>query len=62
MADDADALIAEHYRWWTVMAGRYFVKLGPVSIAWYRWFDGRWRVSVFWFSSKERIIVGGPLT
>lgn len=29
--------IARYYRWWSVSASREHVKLGPVSITWYRW-------------------------
>lgn len=34
------------YSWWTISAGRdqslalWWLKLGPVSLAFYRWFDG----------------------
>jgi hypothetical protein len=50
-----------YYRWWTVKSGRDFVKLGPLSVTWYRWSDGRWRVGVLWNFGHERIVYGGPL-
>ncbi len=56
------------YRWWTLNywwneggCGFGGVKIGPLTIAWYRWFDERWRVGVSFNFSAERIIVGGPL-
>jgi hypothetical protein len=56
-----DELKALYYRWWTVKAGLDFVKLGPLTICWYRWFDSRWRVSWQFNFGPEHIVVGGPL-
>lgn len=36
--DYVEEVIALHYRWWTVKYGRDFVKMGPVSFTWGRWF------------------------
>ena len=43
-AEALKALIRAHYRWWTVRLFRDCVKLGPVSLTWYRWVDDRWRL------------------
>lgn len=63
---ETDALLAKYYRWWTVRVwlekDNGAVKLGPVTICWYRWFDERLRVSFTTaYSSDEHIIFGGPL-
>lgn len=53
------ALLAEHYRWWSVSASGGHLKLGPVTVCWYRWYDRRWRVEVVLLRWQWRI--GGPL-
>ena len=62
LRDEADVLFAAFYRWWTVKAWKWGVKLGPVTFQAYRWFDGRIRVGLctHWHRN-ERIIWGGPL-
>lgn len=37
------------------------VKLGPLTLHRYRWFDMRWRYAVCWRNRTERILWGGPL-
>jgi len=54
-------LIAKYYRWWTLKAWCWGVKIGPVTIHGYRWYDGRVRVGITAFASDERIVWGGPL-
>lgn len=61
-------LKSKHYRWWTVYGwwneydfGFGGVKLGPLTVAWYRWFDDRWRVGVSLGFGPEHIVFGGPL-
>lgn len=62
-----EELRAKYYRWWTVKAwctgwDWAGVKMGPVTISWYRWFDERLRVSVTTaWTRSEWIIFGGPL-
>ena len=41
-----EPLVARVYRWWTVRSCPGALKLGPLTVGWYRWFDGRWRVEV----------------
>ncbi len=54
------------YRWWTVKAwwGREYkgIKLGPVTVFTYIWFDGRTRLSMTTFGHNERILFGGRLS
>jgi hypothetical protein len=65
-------LKARYYRWWTVkvfwkrdhdIAVDSGIKLGPVTLFWYRWSDGRLRVSLStaWTFGQEHIVYGGPL-
>ena len=36
----------QFYRWWTLKIGRWYLKLGPVTMVGYRWFDGRGHVDI----------------
>lgn len=50
---DEDELSVEqlhrrYYRWWTIRVMSDAVKLGPLTVCWYRWFDHRWKVDVCW--------------
>lgn len=58
--DYIDRIMLQRYRWYSIRAGHDFLKLGPLTLSWYR-FDGRSRVSWHWFGGMERIIVGRPL-
>ena len=49
------------YRRWTVMAGWWGVKLGPVTLFGYRWLDGRLRVSLSVLNEREIMLWGKPL-
>ncbi len=65
-----DALISEYWKPWTVST--WFqrwpkgystgVKLGPLAVYAYTWFDGKLRLSYSWRAGMERIVLGGPLT
>ena len=52
-------LHAAHYRWWRVMAWRsgdnVGVKLGPLSVWWYRFYDNERRVSWSWLGGDEHV-------
>ena len=61
LCNETDLLKRAFYRWYTVSAGREHVKIGPVSVFWYRWFDRRVRVGVSVLFGPERILFGGPL-
>ncbi len=56
--DSIDAIVRRYYRWWTVKAWKWGVKLGPVSITAYRWFGSRWRVSFAVWCGTERVFLG----
>lgn len=56
-----EELRQRYYRWWTVKVWKWGVKLGPVSIFGYRWFDQRVRIGLCAFSNAEIILWGGPL-
>lgn len=49
------------YRWWTMKAWKWGVKLGPVTFHGYRWFDKRVRFAMC-TRQREYILFGGPLT
>ncbi len=53
-------VIASYYRWWTVNAWRWGLKLGPLSVFAYRWFDGRLRISVTVLCGREHILASLP--
>lgn len=58
---------SEGYRWYTVGGGReagdcWWIKLGPVALSRYRWFDGRARLGLSVAGGREIILQGGPLT
>lgn len=64
-----EELRARYYRWWAIKAWHgndrdtgSGIKLGPITLFSYRWFDDRLRVSMTVAGGRERIIFGGPLT
>lgn len=61
LSDETDLAHRAFYRWWTVSVSRDHVKLGPVTVTWYRWLYGRMRVGLC-HGSRERIVLGGPLS
>lgn len=60
-SEEEKALYRDFYRWWTVGASRDHVKLGPLTLGWYRWTDNRMRVIVTFLMSREVVLFGGPL-
>jgi hypothetical protein len=44
LTEEEEASVALYYRWWTFRHGKDYMKFGPMSITWYRWSDGMWRI------------------
>ena len=46
--EDLEAILWRYYCWWTCSLSWTHVKLGPLTITWYRWTDGWPRIEGIW--------------
>ncbi len=57
--EETEEIIRLNYRWWTVRAGKDFIKLGPLSITWYE-LDGFKCVQAIWLCRHVKTLYVRP--